>query len=204
MTHGEEQPTQSTSTLENVNTVRTGEEASQSTNTAIDSASQEEKERTFERVEREMEIFRKGQYSRFQASSRVANELGKWAGASDQEKGKAFDSYLAEINAVLAVQDENRSTTRGTSPPPGTTHRTNQRPSGRRIREEVEDLLDQVSRGEPEGDDHEPRVPRKRAREDEMPWFSPSLNSTRRASCIETCRTLLQFSEDLSGVKSLL
>ena len=109
MTHGEEQPTQSTSTLENVNTVRTGEEASQSTNTAIDSASQEEKERTFERVEREMEIFRKGQYSRFQASSRVADELGKWAGASDQEKGKAFDSYLAEINAVLAVQDENRS-----------------------------------------------------------------------------------------------
>ena len=203
MTHGE-QPEQSTSTPENVNPTRTGDETSQSTDTAIDPATQEEKGRTFERVEREMDIFRKGKYSRFQASSRVANELDKWAGASDQEKGKAFDSYLAEINAVLAVQDENRSTTRETSPPPGTSHRPNQRPAGKRIRDEVEDLLDQVSRGEPEGDDHEPRVPRKRAREDEMPWFSPSFSATRRASCIETCRTLLQFSEDLSGVKALL
>ena len=37
-----------------------------------------------------------------------------------------------------------------------------------------------------------------------MPWYSPSSSSTRRRSCIETCKTLLQFSEDLSGVKALL
>ena len=102
---------------------------------SINSAAQEEKERTFERVEQEMEIFqvRKGEYSRFQVSLCIANELGKWAGASDQEKGKAFDSYLAEINTVLAVQDENRSMTRETSPPPGTSHQPNQCPTGKRI-----------------------------------------------------------------------
>ena len=50
-----------------------------------------------------MEIFRKGECSRFQASSHVANELGKWAGASEKEKGKAFDSYLTNINSFLAV-----------------------------------------------------------------------------------------------------
>ena len=44
----------------------------------------------------------------------------------------------------------------------------------------------------------------KRAREEDMPWFNPSLNSSRRASCVETCRTIFRFSEDLSGVKALL
>ena len=87
---------------------------------ANNSSPQEEKERVFKRVEHEMEVFRKGECSRFQASSRVASELEKWGGASDKEKGKAFDSYLAEINSFATVQDDNRSHTRGSSPPPGT------------------------------------------------------------------------------------
>ena len=37
-----------------------------------------------------------------------------------------------------------------------------------------------------------------------MPWYNPSSGSSRRGSCADTCRTLLKFSEDLSGVKSLL
>ena len=37
-----------------------------------------------------------------------------------------------------------------------------------------------------------------------MPWYNNAVMSARRTSCAETCRTLLQFSEDLSGVKSLL
>ena len=61
---------------------------------------QEEKKRIFEQVEREMGIFRKGECSHFQASTCVANELGNWAGASDQEKGKALDSYLAKGNQL--------------------------------------------------------------------------------------------------------
>jgi hypothetical protein len=53
------------------------------------------------------------------SSSCVANELEKWAGASDKEKGKAFDSYLAEINSFIAVQDKEQSATRETSSPLG-------------------------------------------------------------------------------------
>ena len=56
-----------------------------------------------------MEVFRKGDCSRFQASSRVAKELEGWEGASDKKKGKAFDSYLAEINSFVAIQDEERA-----------------------------------------------------------------------------------------------
>ena len=37
-----------------------------------------------------------------------------------------------------------------------------------------------------------------------MPWYTATSSSNRRASCVETCRMLLRFSEDLSGVKSFL
>ena len=151
-----------------------------------------------------MEIFRKGECSRFKASSRVANELEKWEGASEREKGKAYDSYLAEINSFAAIQDESRSAVRGTSQPLEATLLSGQRLSKKRIREEVEDLLDQVSQGEEDEEEGERRVMRKRAKEEDMPWYNVSSGPSRRSSCIETCKILLQFSEDLSGVKSLL
>jgi hypothetical protein len=209
MIHGDQQPSQSTSTSADVTDPRTGERSSEVVITDDHTAAQEEKARILERVEHEMEIFRKGDCSRFQASSRVAHELGKWAGVSDKEKGKAFDSYLAEINSPAAVQDDYRSLTRGTPQPLGSTLPAGQQPSTRkRIREEVEELLDQVSREGLEGDDNDlqqdPGSTRKRVREEDMPWFNSTLNSSRRSSCIETSRILLQFSEDLSGVKSLL
>ena len=37
-----------------------------------------------------------------------------------------------------------------------------------------------------------------------MPWFDPAVSSARRSSCVDTCRTLLQFSEDPAGVRALL
>jgi hypothetical protein len=166
------------------------------------SAAKEEKERVFEGVERVMELFRKGESSRFQTSARILSELEKWTGATDKEKGKAFDSHLAEINSFLAIQDENRSTVREGSPLIGASLTAEGKT--KRIRDEVEELLDQVSRGGAEGEDDEPRAIRRRVREDEMPWYSVGTSSNRRASCVETCRTLLRFSEDLSGVKSLL
>lgn len=204
MIHGEQQLDQSTTSFEVVDKPRNGGEPSNAAVANDESATQEEKERVFERIEQEMEIFRKGEYSRFRASSHVAEELERWEGASDKEKGKVFDSYLAEINSFVAVQDEERSVTRETPPPLGASHFTGQRSAGKRVRREVEELLDQVSRGDVDGEDVERRVSRKRAREEEMPWFNSTLDSSRRSSCVETCRTLLQFSEDLSGVKSLL
>ena len=119
MLHGEEQPDQTSTSFEIIDAPRNDGEPTQATVPADDSVTREEKERTFERVDREMEIFRKGEYSRFQASTRVANELEKWVGASDQEKGKALDSYLAEINSFIAIQNEDQSVTRGTPPPIG-------------------------------------------------------------------------------------
>jgi hypothetical protein len=189
MTNGENQSELSTATPENVAGLRTGEGPT-------------------EAIVVDDNPTARGEYSRFQASSRVANELGKWAGASDKEKGKAFDSYLAEINSRVAAQDDERSITRGTSPPPGSTLPAEQRSTSKRIRDKVEELLDQVSREGLERDDNglglgSARLG-KRIKEEDMPWFNATLNSNRRSNCVETCRILYQFSEDLSGVKSLL
>ena len=205
MTHGEHQHDQSSSSFENIIGPDNGGGSSQAAVATNNRTASEAKERIFERVEQEMDVFRKGECTRLQVSSRVANELEKWEGASDKDKGKAFDSYLAEINSFTAIQDENRSNTREASSPLGTSLLPAEQQSARkRIREEVEELLDQVSGDEFEGEEVEQRVMRKRAKEEDMPWYSASSSTSRRSSCVETCRILLQFSEDLSGVKSLL
>ena len=106
-----------------------------------------------------MDLFRKGECTHFQATMLILSELEKWTGASDQEKGKAFESYLTEINSFLTVQDESQSLARQNSPAVETTLE----PGGRskRIREEVEEILEQVSRGEREDDEDGPRVVRR-------------------------------------------
>ena len=74
--------------------------------------------------------------------------------ASDKEKGKAFDLCLAEINSYIAIQDEQRSNTRGTTPPASSSLPAagGERSNGKRVRDEVEELLDQVFGGELDGD----------------------------------------------------
>ena len=207
MIHGEKQIDLSTPSAENVESGNRGR--TPQVTTANDNSTTDKKEIVFERVERGMELLRKGECSRFRASSLVLNELDKWIGVSDKEKGKDFDSYLAEINSHVVIQDELEDQlatgTREGSPALGTPlGRLGSGQRKKRIREEVEGLLDQVSRGEQDGGDNEPRVIRRRAREEEMPWYNSVVNSSRRNSCVETCRILLQFSEDFSSVKSLL
>jgi hypothetical protein len=205
MSHGEERSNRSTTPFEVINEPGNGGGTTEDVGPTNDSTTREAKEKTFERIEREMDIFRKGECTRFQVSTRVANELDKWDGVSDKEKGKAFDSYLAEINSFIAIQDENRSITRGTPVPVEATLPADPRANGKSIREEVEELLNQISGDElVEGEEVEQRIIRKRAKEEDMPWYSATSNSSRRGSCIKTCRILLQFSEDLSGVKSFL
>lgn len=82
---GELQPEQSTATFEIVEPDNRGG-TSPTTITDVHSTSQEEKERIFERVEREMDIFRRGKYSRFQASTHVLNGLGKWSGTPTKKR----------------------------------------------------------------------------------------------------------------------
>ena len=201
MTHGEPPADQSTSTVADVpSNERGSESAPQATTVDVDTAAQEEKARVFNGVEQIMELFRRGDCTRFQASSLVLNELGTWAGAADEEKEKAFDLYLTEINSFFAHPDESltREGSRSLGAPVGSKGRA------KRIRDEVEDILEQVLKGGSEDEEDEPRVIRRRAREDEMPWYNNTTAPARRNSCIETCRTLLRFSEDLAGVKSFL
>ena len=107
MTHGATQSDQSTSTLENVAATESGEsgEPAQTIITNVDSSTdtgtqtREERERVLERVEREMDFFRKGEYTRFQASTRVVNELHKWEGASDTS-GK-YPKNLAGLSCLI-------------------------------------------------------------------------------------------------------
>ena len=158
MVHGGQQSDQSSSSFENVDRPEIGGESSQPAATTVISAAQETKKRIVERVEQEMEIFRKGGCSRFQAATRVANELEKWEGVSDKERGKAYDSYLAEINSVSSIENESRSVTRGTPQPLEATLPVEQQVSKKRIREEVEELLDQVSQGEEDEEESERRT----------------------------------------------
>jgi hypothetical protein len=177
MSHGETQAEPSTSNPL-IEAIGSGnrEGASQTVVPDDDPTAQEERTRVFERIELIMETFRKGESSRFKASTHVLKELDQWGGVTDKEKGKAYDSYLAEINSSLAIQDEERSATRETSPPTGASL-TTRRGGSKRVRDEVEELLDQVSRGGgPEADDDESKVTKRRVREDEMPWYDASVN----------------------------
>jgi hypothetical protein len=113
----------------------------------VNAATQEEKSRVFERVEQVMETLRKGESTRFQASTNIINELGQWSGVTDKEREKALNSYLTEINSenVTTAAIEGRSTTRETSPPVESSHLA--RTISKRTRDEVEDLIERVSRG---------------------------------------------------------
>jgi hypothetical protein len=170
--------------------------------TTDDSAAQEEKARVIEGLEGAMDLFRKGECTRFQTSALILGELEKWSRATDQEKGKAFKSYLAEINSFIAIQDESMSLARRGSPALGATLESGGR--SKRVRDEVDEILDRVSKEERDDEEDEPKIIRRRAKEEEMPWYSNTGTSGRRISCVETCRTLLRFSEDLPGVRSLL
>ena len=161
MTHGQVQVNSSTTTVENVEPNNRGE-SSQAVNMNGDPASQsqEEKRRVFDKLEQVMDIFRNGESTRFQMSIHVLNELDKWRGVTNKEKENAFNSYI-KINSNPVNQDEPeiQSTTREESPLMGTSLTAGQKT--KRIRDKVEELLDQVSRDEPEGEDDEPRVIRR-------------------------------------------
>ena len=199
MTHGESTVDQSISTVKDIPSRERGPTPQVAT-TDDDSAAQEEKTRVFNSVEQLMELFRRGDCTRFQTSSLLLNELGTWAGATDEEKEKAFNLYLTEINSFFTHQDDSftREGSASLEAPNGSKRQA------KRIRDEVDNILEQVSKKGSEDEDDEPRVIRRRAREDEMPWYNNAVIPTRRSSCIETCKTLLRFSEDLAGVKSLL
>ena len=174
MTHGESPANPSTTPVANVEPDLRGGSSQIITQDEL-SAAEEEKKRIFEGVERIMDLFRKGESTRFQTSTQVLSELGKWTGATDQEKAKAYDPYFTEINSFLAIQDENRSTTmEGT--PIGTSLSAGGK--SKRVRDEVEELLDQVSRGGAEGEEDEPRAIRRQVREDEMPWYNATVSSS--------------------------
>jgi hypothetical protein len=155
MTHGVSSNEPTTSHIENVNA---GERQSSTPAAAanVDPIIDKEKERIIEGLEGAMDLFRKGECSRFQASALILDELAKWSGATDQEKGKAFDTYLAEINSFLTVQDESISLARKGPPSIGAPIEPGSK--SKRTRDEAEQFLDEISRGELDDEGDEPRM----------------------------------------------
>ena len=165
----------------------------------ITSSSQEGRVCVFKKVEQVMENFRGGQSTRFQMLTNIVDELDKWTEASDGDREQALKSYMAELNSISANSDRNGL---GNSTQPSrlsnsltTTHKQ------QHINDD--DLEEHLSRAENEQEDKESTPRRKRAREEDMPWYLPSTQSTRREICIKMCKTLQNFS-DLPGVKFLV
>jgi hypothetical protein len=160
----------------------------------------EEKVRVFKRVEQSMENFRCGQTTRFQALTNIVDELDKWSGATDGEREHALNSYLPELKAnfVNTNGNGNGSTMQPSrlSDPPIASHK-------RRL-SEGNDLADHQSKPGNEEEEDELLPGRKQAREEDMPWYTPLSQSTRRSVCVRTCNTLQHFGKDLPGTKSLL
>jgi hypothetical protein len=164
---------------------------------------QEERDRVFQKVEQAMENFRKGQSTRFKTLTCVMDELDRWTGVSDTDRERALNTYMAEVNSDSAVSNGNRPES-GSATQPSQSSVPSIGVPQKRLHHEVEDLIERLSQGgnEEEEDEHLPG--RKRLKEEDMPWFNLPGRATRRDGCIQTCKTLQRFSEDLSGVKGLL
>lgn len=119
MNNGGEQSERSIAPVEN-----TGNQGGTSGVTSADvefvdplATAQEERGRVFGKVEHVMDAFRRGDCTPFQTSVSILNELNKWTGVSDQDRGRAYISYLKEINPTTT--NEARSNTREATPPYG-------------------------------------------------------------------------------------
>jgi len=160
-----------------------------------------EKNQVLEGIERVMDRFRQGGITHFQATSNIVDELEKWSRVSDVEREKALNSYLSEINTHPIVEIGGNLPMWITEPTSATLLSNNR---SKRQRGEVDDLIKRLSQGDPEDDEDERPTAKRRAKEEGMPWYQVSNSSSCQSSCLETCKTLRQFGEDLSGVKSLL
>jgi hypothetical protein len=210
MNHGESQIQTSSSAPEDVNTHVQRSLEAQLLGTSNPSpeivipriSGDSEKAQVFKRVEQIMENFRGGQSSRFQTLTHVIDELDKWSEGSDEDREKALNTYLVEINSDSAFPNGNQFEPGSATQPSGSSVIPN--PLNKRRHSEVGDLIERLSRGGCEEEEDESQPGKRHAKEEDMPWFNPTVQSTRRDSCVRTCKILQRFSEDLSGVKSLL
>ncbi|KAJ3504145.1 hypothetical protein NLJ89_g8094 [Agrocybe chaxingu] len=162
----------------------------------VGDAKSQETARVRSQLQRILEQFRAGGITKFQTSTQIIEELDKWSGASDDERQRALTSYLEELNTEPARGADESERSQG-----------HPKLVGKRHREEVEDLVEQLSKGENEaesdGEDERPSS-RRRVKEEDMPWFNVNTVDNRRPSCIKTCQTLRVFGSDLPGSKTLL
>jgi len=177
-----------------------------SSNTPIEAInSTEEEKRVFKRIEAVMDEFRGENLSKFKAVTNVTDELDKWVGVSDEVRGNALTPYLDEIHSVTRPDSGQPNDNSGTKGIASQSAQQSKGPGRKRTRGEVDDLMERLSGDGDLSDDDEPARPtggKRRAQEDEMPWYKPGL--FQRSSCTKTCATLRKFGEDLSGTKTLL
>jgi len=168
-------------------------------------SSEEEEKRVLRRVEAIMDEFRGEQLSQFKAVANVTNELDQWVGVSDEVRGNALTPYLDEIHSITRQDSDQPKDNSRTKETPSQSAKQSKDSGRKRVREEVDDLVEQFSGDGDLSDDDEHARPaggKRRAQEGEMPWYKPGL--FRRSSCTKTCATLRKFGEDLSGTKTLL
>jgi hypothetical protein len=142
----------------------------------ITSDSQEERVHIFKRVEQTMDSFRKGQSTRFQTLSNVIDKLDKWSDVTDGDREQALNAHMAELNA--SPVNLNGNDIGETSQPSRPNITDKQRHS------DHEHLINHLSRAADDKEEDESVPKRKRAREEDMPWYSSANQSTRRDICI--------------------
>jgi len=154
-----------------------------------------------------MDQFRGGDILRFKATAAVVDELDKWTGVSDKDRGKALDALLAKINSS-ATATVGRTNPQGAEPS-GSTQPFNEPQSSRKQgRNEVKEIIEKLSKGGESDEDDDinstPQAHKRHANKKDMPWYNPQSIIFRNPSCTKTCRTLTLFGNDLNGVKALL
>lgn len=128
----------------------------------------EEKNWVLERIEGTMRSFHQGQATHFQMTSNVIDKLDKWTGISDKETERAFNSYLSEINSLSSSKVENIISPEITKPISSTIP---SKGSIKRSHREIEDLIERMSGANPDEDEDEHRLTKRRAQEEDMPWY---------------------------------
>ncbi|KAJ3503737.1 hypothetical protein NLJ89_g8304 [Agrocybe chaxingu] len=102
----------------------------------VGDAKSQETTRVRSQLQRVLEQFRGGDLTKFQTTTQIVKELDKWSGASDDERQQALTSYLKELNTEPVRGADDSEQLQG-----------DPKVAGKRHREEVEDLIEQLSKG---------------------------------------------------------
>jgi Zinc knuckle len=171
-----------------------------SSNTPVsgtDPPGENERTQVLQELEDSVNSFRDHKTSKTETISSILRILGEISNVSitQSQKDATFDSYLTEILSIQSARDRaNESQSTGESSTKPNTGISDSNPG--RIHD----------RSESESDDEDDcqSVKRRKLLESDMPWYSPTNESSpshSNPSCVETCRLLRAYNHDISKAK---